>query len=57
MKRFKNILVVIHGESGNEALIKRAVTVGQRNQARLTVVVDINKVTMPLRAGLPVVAK
>jgi nucleotide-binding universal stress UspA family protein len=57
MKRFKNILVVIHGESGNEALIKRAVTVGQRNQARLTVVVDINKVATPLRAGLPEVAK
>jgi nucleotide-binding universal stress UspA family protein len=39
MKRFKNILVVLDHESGSEALIERAVTVGQRNQARLTVIV------------------
>ena len=50
MKRFKNILVVVDPKSGSEALIKRAVTVGQRNQARLTVVVVINKATKPLRA-------
>jgi len=57
MKRFKNILIVVDPKSGSEALIKRAVTVGQRNQARLTVVADINKVATPLRAGLPEVAK
>lgn len=57
MKRFKNILVVIHHESSNEALIERAVTVGQRNQARLTVVVVITKADMPLPAEPPVVAK
>ncbi len=57
MKRFKNILIVVDPKSRSEALIKRAVTVGQRNQARLTVVADINKVATPLRAGLPEVAK
>ncbi|MCJ7533985.1 MAG: universal stress protein [Anaerolineales bacterium] len=57
MKRFKNILVVIHHETSNEALIERAVTVGQRNQARLTVVVVIKKADMPLPAEPPVVAK
>ena len=57
MKRFKNILIVVDPKSGSEALIKRAVTVGQRNQARLTVVVVINKATMPLRAEPPVVEK
>ena len=55
MKRFKNILVVLDPESGNEALIKRAVTVGQRNQARLMVVVVIKKATMPLQAEPPLV--
>ncbi|MBE9534189.1 MAG: hypothetical protein IMF03_04250, partial [Proteobacteria bacterium] len=55
MKRFKNILVVLDPESGSEALIKRAVTVGQRNQARLTVVV--NKAAMPLQAEPPEVAE
>ena len=57
MKRFKNILVVIHHESSNEALIERAVTVSQRNQARLTVVAVIKKANMPLPAELVVVAK
>ena len=57
MKRFKNILVVLDRESGSEALIKRAVTVGQRNQARLTVVVVIKKTTTPLQADPPVVAE
>jgi universal stress protein E len=57
MKRFKNILVAVDPKSGSEALIKRAVTVGQRNQARLTVIVVIKKATMPLRAEPPVVAK
>jgi len=56
MKRFKNILVVLDRESGNEALIKRAVTVGQRNQARLTVV-EIKEATLPLGSEPPVVAE
>ncbi|MGB2909072.1 MAG: universal stress protein [Anaerolineales bacterium] len=57
MKRFKNILVVLDHESGSEALIERAVTVGQRNQARLTVIVVVKKATMPLQAEPPVVTK
>jgi nucleotide-binding universal stress UspA family protein len=57
MKRFKNILIVVDPKSGSEALIKRAVTVGQRNQARLMVVDVIKKTTMPIRAEPPVVAK
>lgn len=57
MKRFKNILVVLDPESGSEALIKRAVTVGQRNQARLTVVGVIKKTTSPLQAEPPVVVE
>ena len=39
MKRFENILVVLDRKTDNGALIERAVTLGQRNQARLTVVV------------------
>ncbi|MEA3337957.1 MAG: universal stress protein [Chloroflexota bacterium] len=57
MKRFKNILVVLDHESGSEALIKRAVTLGQRNQARLTVVFVIKKATMLHQAEPPVVAE
>ena len=57
MNRFKNILVVVDPKSGSEALIKRAVTVGQRNQARLTMVVVIKKTAMPPRVEPPVVAK
>ena len=57
MKRFKNILVVLDPESGNETLIKRAVTVGQRNQAQLTVVVVIKKATLPLQAEPSVVGE
>jgi len=57
MKRFKNILVVVNRGSSNKALIERAVTLGQRNRARLTVVVVIKKARMPLRAEPPVVSK
>ena len=57
MKRFKNILVAVDPKSGSEALIKRAVTVSQRNQARLTVVAVIKKANMPLPAEPVVVAK
>ena len=39
MKRFENILVVLDRKTDSGALIERAVTLGQRNQARLTVVV------------------
>jgi universal stress protein E len=57
MQRFKNILVVIDRDSGTEVLINRAVTVGQRNKARLTVVGVIRKATMPLQAEPPMVVK
>ena len=57
MKRFNNILVVVDPKSGSDALIKRAVTVSQRNQAHLTVVVVIKKAPTPLRAEPPVVDK
>lgn len=39
MKRFENILVVLDRKTDSGALIERAVTLSQRNQARLTVVV------------------
>jgi hypothetical protein len=38
MQGFKNILVVIDPKTDSGALIERAVTLGQRNQARLTIV-------------------
>jgi nucleotide-binding universal stress UspA family protein len=57
MKRFKNILVVVDPKTGNEALIQRAVTVGQRNQAHLTMVDVIKKATKPLRTEPPDGAK
>jgi nucleotide-binding universal stress UspA family protein len=38
MQRFKNILVVLDQESRSDALIDRAATLCQRNQARLTIV-------------------
>ena len=57
MQRFKNILVVINRETSNAALIARAVTVAQRNQARLTVVAVIKKTNLPLPAEPAVVAK
>ena len=48
MKRFKNILVVLDRESGNEALIERAVTLSQRNQARLTVVTVAEEMSLDI---------
>ena len=57
MKRFNNILVVLDRESGSEALIKRAVIVGQRNQARLTAIVVVKKATIPLQVEPPEVAE
>ncbi len=38
MQRFKNILVVIDEKTENRVVVERAVTLAQRNQARLTVV-------------------
>jgi nucleotide-binding universal stress UspA family protein len=38
MQRFKNILVVVDEKTENRAVVERAVTLAQRNQARLTVV-------------------
>ena len=46
MQRFKNILVVIDEKTDNRAVVERAVTLAQRNQARLTVV---NTAKEPLR--------
>jgi universal stress protein E len=38
MQRFKNILVVVDERTESRAVVERAVTLAQRNQARLTVV-------------------
>ena len=38
MQRFKNILVVVDEKTENRAVVEQAVTLAQRNQARLTVV-------------------
>ncbi len=38
MQRFKNILVVVDEKTENRVVVERAVTLAQRNQARLTVV-------------------
>ncbi|MFC2025616.1 universal stress protein [Chloroflexota bacterium] len=38
MRRFKNVLVVIDRNTRNEALIERAILLGKRNRAQLTVV-------------------
>ena len=51
MQRFKNILVVVDERTENRAVVERAVTLAQRNQARLTVVNTVGalprQVTMP----------
>ena len=38
MQRFNNFLVIIDRKTDGGALIEHAVTLGQRNQARLTIV-------------------
>ena len=38
MQRFKNILLVCDHEAGNDAVLDRAVTLAQRNEAQLTVI-------------------
>jgi hypothetical protein len=43
MQRFNNILVVIDRVIDGEALIERAVTLGQRNQAHQTFIVVIER--------------
>jgi hypothetical protein len=43
MQRFNNILVVIDRVIDGEALIERAVILGQRDQAHQMVIVDIER--------------
>ena len=45
MQRFKNILVVLDHESRNEALINRAATLCQRNQAKMTIATFADEVS------------
>jgi universal stress protein E len=51
MLRFKNILVVVDEETENRAVVERAVTLAQRNQARLTVVNTVKE--LPRLAPVP----
>jgi len=53
MQRFKNILVVIDGKIENKTVVERAVTLAQRNQARLTVVNLVEE--LPREAPRPLV--
>ena len=51
MQRFKNILVVVDEKTENRAVVERAVTLAQRNQARLTVVDTVG--ALPRQATMP----
>ena len=51
MQRFKNILVVVDEKTENRAVVERAVTLAQRNQARLTVVNTVRE--LPRQAPVP----
>ena len=51
MQRFKNILVVVNEKTENKAVVARAVTLAQRNQARLTVVNTVKE--LPRQAPRP----
>jgi universal stress protein E len=51
MQRFKNILVVVDEKAENRAVVERAVTLAQRNQARLTVVDTVG--ALPRQATMP----
>ena len=51
MQRFLNILVVIDEKTENRAVVERAVTLAQRNQARLTVVNTVKE--LPRQAAVP----
>ena len=55
MKRFKNILVVIDGETENMAVVERAVILAQRNRARLTVVDTVAE--LPRQMPRPITPK
>lgn len=50
MQRFKNILVVIDEKTENRAVVERAVTLAQRNQARLMVINIIKELPCPAPA-------
>ena len=43
MQRFSNILVVVDEKTENKAVVERAVTLAQRNQARVTVVNTVSE--------------
>ena len=51
MQRFKSILVVVDEKTENRAVVERAVTLAQRNQARLTVVDTVRE--LPRLAPVP----
>ncbi|MFC2030561.1 universal stress protein [Chloroflexota bacterium] len=51
MQRFKSILVVVSEKTENRAVVERAVTLAQRNQARLTVVDTVG--ALPRQATRP----
>jgi nucleotide-binding universal stress UspA family protein len=51
MQRFKSILVVIDEKTENRVVVERAVTLAQRNQARLTVVNTVKE--LPDQALVP----
>ncbi len=51
MQRFKSILVVVDEKTENRAVVERAVTLAQRNQARLTVVDTVG--ALPRQATMP----
>ena len=51
MQRFKNILVVVDEKTENRVVVERAVTLAQRNQARLTVVNTVE--ALPRQATMP----
>ena len=53
MQRFKNILVAVDEKTENRAVVERAVTLAQRNQARLTVVDTVG--ALPRQATMPLV--
>jgi len=57
MQRFNNILVVVNEKTENTAVVERAVTLAQRNQARVTVVNTVKElprqVPRPITPDLP----
>ncbi len=52
MQRFKDILVVVDEKTENRPVVERAVTLAQRNQARLTVVDTVG--ALPYQATRPI---